>query len=112
MNRFEVLWVGHIWVLALLSAALGFQVAEAQLMPPVLQPKTYRSPAGQYALTVDPSDLYGCGEGAYRFSDGGKESWSLTLPFTLWDASVTNRGTIAGYAYTHSAGGFRDFIVV
>src|ERR1700722_13664480 len=80
--------------------------ALAQYMPPVLDPHTYRSPSGRFELTVDPSDLYGCGPAKYRFQADGKERWSKTLPYTLCRAAVTDRGLIVGYGYTKSPGGF------
>ena len=72
-------------------------------------------PSGQYALTVDPSDLHGRGEAAYRVQENGKERWSATLPFTLWDAGITDDGTVAGYAYTHGQSAIwhpGEFVVV
>lgn len=65
-----------------------------------LNPKTYSSPTGQYSLRVDPSSKYGGGEGDYRMTRGGAELWSKKLPFTLWDAAVTDEGVVAGYAYS------------
>lgn len=66
-----------------------------------LNPKTYISNSGQYKLHVDPSTLFGQGEGSYRLSRGAAEVWAKRLPFTLWDAAVADDGTVAGYAYTY-----------
>lgn len=74
--------------------------------PPVLNPKTYASPSGVYQLTVDSSTLYGQGQGSYRLARAGKETWSKTLPFTLWEAAVTDDGIVAGYAYSNGVQGF------
>ena len=65
-----------------------------------LNPKTYKSPSGEYELRVDPSTIYGPGEGSYRMTRKGAEIWAKKLPFTLWDAGVTDDGTTAGYAYS------------
>lgn len=65
-----------------------------------LDPKTYASPSGEFKLQVNPSTIYGQGEGAHRLSKDGKEIWSKSLLFTLCDAEVTDDGTVAGYAYS------------
>jgi hypothetical protein len=102
-NCSRPLW-GRAVVLLLLL--LWRRDALAFYMPPVLDPHTYRSPSGRFELTVDPSDLYGCGSAKYRFQADGKERWSKTLPYTLCRAAVTDRGLIVGYGYTKSPGGF------
>ncbi len=76
--------------------------------PRALNPKSYRSRSGEFVWTVDPSDLYGRGEGSYRLTRGGAVVWSGTRPFTLFDADVTDDGVIAGYAYTHGEQGFSE----
>ncbi len=90
----------------LLFIVLWRRDALAQYMPPVLDPHTYRSTSGRFELTVDPSELYGCGQAKYQFKADGKERWSKTLPYTLCRAAVTDRGLIVGYGYTRSPGGF------
>ncbi len=65
-----------------------------------LNPKTYKSPSGEYELHVDPSTIYGQGEGGYRLTHKGAEVWTKKLPFTLWDMAVTDKGISAGYAYS------------
>jgi len=67
----------------------------------VLNAKEYDSPSGAYRLRVDPGNRYGAGKAAYRLTKGGKEVWSGERPFTLWEAGVTDDGTVAGYAYSH-----------
>ena len=74
--------------------------------PPKLDPKTYASPSGQYVLHVDPTRENGGGPGRYRMTRGGEELWAKTLPFTYWEAAVTDRGEAAGFAYTE---GGRDY---
>jgi hypothetical protein len=74
--------------------------------PPVLNPKNCFSTSGKYALFVNPSDLYGRGTAAYRLSLDGREVWSATKQYTLWDAGVTNEGLVAGYAYSNGYRGF------
>jgi hypothetical protein len=96
-------------------------MTHAQSMPPVVNPRMYRAPAGRYELTIDPSEVYGCGPASYclRFAD--RERWSETLPFTLCEAAVTDAGQVVGYGYSRSPAGFPshgvdrgpgDFIVV
>ena len=78
----------------------------------VLQPKTYRSPNGIHALTVQPNERFGRGRGHYRLTSGGLEVWSDTLPFTLWEATVDDCGLAAGYGYTAGAySPFGEFVV-
>jgi DNA-binding beta-propeller fold protein YncE len=64
-----------------------------------LQPKRYASPSGRFVLTVDPSVREGAASGQYRFEHDGKPVWSGEQPFTLWSASVSDDGHVAGYAY-------------
>lgn len=65
-----------------------------------LNPKTYTSSSGEYELHVDPSTICGQGEGTYALRHKGVEIWQRTLPFTLWDAGVTDDGAVAGFAYS------------
>jgi hypothetical protein len=65
-----------------------------------LNPKNYKSPSGEYELRVDPSTIFGQGEGSYRMTRNGAEVWAKKLPLTLWDAAVGDDGTAAGYAYS------------
>lgn len=50
--------------------------------------------------------MHGQGEGSYRLARAGAEVWAKKLPFTLWQAAVTDDGTVVGYAYTHGLHGF------
>ncbi|NCC51027.1 MAG: hypothetical protein EOM20_07395 [Spartobacteria bacterium] len=74
--------------------------------PPILNPATYTSPSGEYSLTVDPSDLHGRGAADYRFTKHGEVLWTNCLPFTLWEAGVSDSGYVGGYAYSHGWRGF------
>ncbi len=65
-----------------------------------LDPKTYKSPSGEYELRVDPSTIYGQGKGTYRMTRTGTEVWAGEMPITLWEALVADDGTVAGYAYS------------
>ena len=85
------------------AAVLGAAVPQAQAQRggrATLNPKGYKSPSGEYELRVDPSTMYGQGEGGYRMTRKGQEVWAKKLPFTLWDAEVLDDGTVAGYAYS------------
>src|ERR1700730_4288278 len=42
------------WVVVLVLIGVSMCQADAQSMPPVLNPTTYRAPAGRYELTDDP----------------------------------------------------------
>ena len=90
----------------LLALIAGVCQSAAQGLPPVLNPKTYASPSGEYRLEVDPSTMHGQGAGSYRLTRGGDEVWAKTLPLTLWEAAVTDDGVTVGYAYTHGLHGF------
>lgn len=65
----------------------------------VLNPKRYTSPSGQYELFVDPSVMDGSGPATYRLSRDGEEVWAGQRAFSLWEAEVTDDGTVVGYAY-------------
>jgi hypothetical protein len=65
-----------------------------------LEPKTYKSRSGDYALTVDPAARTGAGKARYTMMHGAATAWSAELPFALWDAVVADDGIVGGYAYT------------
>jgi hypothetical protein len=74
--------------------------------PPKLNPKTYVSASGEYSLLVDPTDSYGRGAANCRLTKNGKAVWQCSLPYTFWEAVVSDRGQVAGYAYTSGPAGF------
>jgi len=76
--------------------------------PPILNPRTYRSASGEFAVHVNPSDLHGRGPADYRFARNGEAVWTNHFPFTLWEAKVADTGHVAGYAYSHGWRGFSD----
>ena len=86
-----------------LTSALG-----GMLEPPVLDPKSYKSPSGRYTLLVDPSNSYGAGSANYSFYNGDDEIWSGDRSFTLWDARVSDSGMVGGYAYSHGLGAWKE----
>lgn len=89
--------------------AMAFQSGLAtEGPPPVLNPKTHVSPSGAYSLAVDPTDLYGRGPADYRFTREGKTVWARRMPYSLWQAVVTDSGHVAGYGYTHGWRGFSE----
>ena len=92
---------GALWMVVFAAAARA-----SEGPPPVLNPKTYLSPSGEYRLHVDPSTMYGQGKATYRLDRGGQVAWEGARPFTLWDAGVTDDGVVAGYAYSHGWRGF------
>ena len=84
----------------------GARSAQGQRAPAILDPRDYTSPSGEYVSNVDPSDLYGRGEGSYRVTRNGMLLWSGKKPFTLWRAGITDDGLFAGYGYSHGVEGF------
>jgi hypothetical protein len=88
-------------ILGALVAAANGVVVRAQMAPPqTLDPATYKSPGGTFAVTINPSDIYGRYGGTYRVAKNGKEVWAKPLPFTLCNAAITDTGVVAGYGYT------------
>ena len=75
---------------------------------PSVNPATYSSLSGEFALSVNPTDLFGRGPADYRFTKNGTVVWAKRLPFTLYGAGVTNSGRMIGYAYTHGLDGFSE----
>ncbi|HEX5123527.1 MAG TPA: hypothetical protein VFV97_09790 [Rhodanobacteraceae bacterium] len=69
-----------------------------------LEPRTYKSRSGDYALTVDPEARTGAGKARYTMQHGAATAWSAELPFALWDAVVADDGIAGGYAYTDGPG--------
>ena len=80
-----------------LAWALGFSAGFSSNA--ALDPATYSSASGEYALSVDPSDLDGRGPADCRFVRNGETVWTNRFPFTFWEAVVADSGTVAGYAY-------------
>jgi hypothetical protein len=85
-------------MIALLMAALTAEAAPNRYGPP-LDPKTYVSPDGKWSLHIDPSEPEGSGPGQYRVEQEGRLVWEQDRPFTMWEASITDEGVVAGYAY-------------
>ncbi|MGD9780589.1 MAG: hypothetical protein AB7V14_00390 [Kiritimatiellia bacterium] len=80
-----------------LALVLGFPAVPGA--DAALDPATYSSASGEYALSVDPSDIDGRGPADCRFSRNGETVWTNRFPFTFWEAVVADSGTVAGYAY-------------
>lgn len=97
-------------LLALLAVCFLFSLAALgrQGPSPIMDPKSYASPLGEYVLEVDPGDLHGRGPAVYRFSHEGRPLWANELPFTLWEATVTDAGFVAGYAYAFGPDGMSE----
>ena len=72
----------------------------------ILNPRTYTSPSGQYAVFIDPGDIYGRNGATYEFKKNGKTQWSKKLPVTLWEANISDNGLIGGYGYSNGVDGF------
>jgi hypothetical protein len=104
-SRSTLFLCGLIGIIAAAGSAFGRSFPER---PRVLNPKTYLSPSGQYALLVDPSDMYGRFGASYRLTRQGREVWSGQRPFTLWEAAVTDAGVVGGCAYSLGWSGNTD----
>jgi hypothetical protein len=92
--------------LVVLCFLLALSAAHAQGgLPPILSPKTLVSPSGEYTLWVNPSEKYGVGEATYRLRHGNRVVWEGIRPYTLYEAAVTNDGTVGGYAYSYGLKG-------
>jgi len=92
-------------IVVLVIAASSF-TAVAQTLPRALNPKDYQSPSRTFVLTVDPTDIYGRGEGNYLVRSNGIAIWSGTKLFTFYEAVISDTGIVGGYAYTHGIEGF------
>ena len=84
-----------VCVLGVLPTAFAVRMPE-----PPLHPKTYRSPSGDFSMSVNPRDRQGRGGAEYRLLQGSREAWHGERPFTLRDVRVLDDGTAAGYGYT------------
>ncbi len=96
----------------LLQAALFFYAnfcATASFdFPRVVNPYTNASPSGKFTCEVDPTDIYGRGDGKYRLIKNDSVIWEGVKPFTLVQSAVTDEGVVAGYGYTYGENGFSD----
>jgi hypothetical protein len=106
MNCLPTVSVRLVAYACLVMAASAGTLIASIAPPPTLNPATYKSPSGAYALFVDPSDIYGRYGGKCRVTKNGKEVWSATLPFTFWQAAITDTGVVTGYAHTLGQYGF------
>ena len=80
--------------LIILLFALAFSsVAASEGPPPVLDPEIYSSPSGNFSLKVDPSDINDRYSAIYGVTKKGTELWSDKLPFTHWEAGITDQTT-------------------
>lgn len=59
----------------------------------------YRSPSGEFELTVDRLRRDGHGPATYRMRRGGADFWERERPFTLLQAVVANDGSVGGSGY-------------
>ena len=82
--------------------ALGLAVLVA--MPGVgretIQPRNLASPSGEWTARTDPSSKFGDGPSRVSVSYGGQPAWEAELPFTLWEAQISDGGQLAGYGFT------------
>lgn len=95
-------------VLSLLTLLLSLSAQAKMADEPLLDRKTYMSPSGTWSLTVDPSDRYGGATGDYELRRAGELVWRKQFAYTLRELRISERGEVAGYAYTKGLGGFGD----
>ncbi|NUP96574.1 MAG: hypothetical protein HUU28_10470 [Planctomycetaceae bacterium] len=67
----------------------------------VLQPYEVRSAGGEWSARVDPSARSGAGPSNVRVEHAGKLAWQAELPFTLFEAQLSDTGHLGGYGFTH-----------
>lgn len=85
-----------------------------QMGPETLQPTTYASPSGAWSLSVDPSSKHGDGKSQVAVTHDRAQAWKAELPFTFWEALITDAGYAAGYGFTEGAPGMSsrgEFVV-
>lgn len=97
-------------VLCCLAALLALVTKNdaVQAQSPILNPKTYFSHSGDFSLYVNPSDKHGKAGATYRLNRNNEIVWEGKRSYTLWEAGVTDDGTIGGYAYSSGPSGWRD----
>ena len=100
MNRLPRMPVRRVAFASAVILAFAWPLGASMATPPTLNPATYKSLSGAYALFVDPSDVYGRYGGKYRVTKNGKEIWSATFPFTFSQAAITDAGVVAGVLRT------------
>jgi len=93
-------------VLPALAAAPRSEARRRQYFSPVLDPRTYASPSGEWALYVNPGDKSGRGGATYRLRRKGAVVWEGPRPFALWEAGVADDGTVGGVAYSRGFEGW------
>ena len=74
----------------------------------ILDPTSWPSRSEAFVLDVEPCRRSGGGPANHQLTQRGTTVWSGQRPFTLWQAAVTDAGTVLGYAYTegvHSSKG-------
>lgn len=107
-TRFLVLALIVVAAIAALSPPLT-HAAGMPIDDPLLNPKTYKSPSGAYALTVTPDNPNGSGGASYILTVNGTIAWKGTRDFTLWNAGVTDTGIVGGVAYSEGEGATMTF---
>jgi len=79
--------------------------------PDFIDPLECRSPSGNYALYMDPSEPFGDGPAKYTVQLRDEPQWTVELPFTLRELAVTDAGYCLGYGFTGRGGIDSEFVV-
>ncbi len=87
---------------------MGVCVAMSIPLPP-LDPATYYSDNGVFALKVEPSFPDGRGSGECTFSQNGAILWRKKFVFTLRRGTkITNKGEVVGFSYDKGPSSHRE----
>lgn len=70
-----------------------------------LNPRTYTSPDGTWSAMVEPQTKEGDAGARYVIKHRDEQVWGKDLSFALWDATITDSGVVAGFAYEHGLDG-------
>lgn len=83
--------------LALLAGGIHAQWGETRQSP---FPTETNSANGVWSLVIDSTTEWGDGAGHYRLERDGTVTWEGTLPFTLYEAAVSDTGVVAGWSWS------------
>lgn len=65
-----------------------------------IQPCNLSSPSGEWTARTDPSSKFGDGPSRISVWRDGQPAWEAEMPFTLWEAQISDEGQLAGYGFT------------
>jgi hypothetical protein len=101
----------------MLALSLALLLAAAPLGgfgPQTIQPCNLSSASGEWTARTDPSSKRGDGPSHISVWHGAERAWEAEVPFSFWDAQLSDEGQLAGYAFTEgrmSVGAKGEFVV-